>query len=443
MRRHNLRTRAGITIGLDTILAIGGIWEVRRARADLIKNNLIFLIVFIGLFLCGTHITTAQVKKVSLPTVQKAKTPGLQRGQQVQKKQESSVGTKPDNEIAEAAIKDKADALAAQYLANGSGGVGLVIGVIDGDRRMILSYGETKRGNGQKPKTNTIFQIGSITKVFTATLLAIYAEKNVVNYNDPLQKYVPTGITVPSRDGRKISLLDLATHYSGLPKTVTTAGPTSINAAYDILENTSLLSKPGDTWAYSNLGFGFLALAVADSASAPGWASLVEKDIAKPLNLVDTTIDLNAAQTQRRAQGYNKTGNSTQSAMPGWPGLGGAGQLYSTPDDMMKFLSFNMGLTQTPLNSILPDLQKSWRPITGKTRKFQGLGWQIVETKTRTLWKNGGTPGFRSYIAFCKAKKSGVFVLSNSLQLNSTDLGQELLGFLTGDPLPSAGTPDE
>ena len=102
-----------------------------------------------------------------------------------------------------------------------------------------------------------------------------------------------------------------------------------------------------------------------------------------------------------------------------------------------------MGLTETPLNSVLPDLQKSWRPITGKPRKSQGLGWQIVEQKTRTLWKNGGTPGFRSYIGFCKSKKSGVFILSNSLQLNSTDLGQELLGFLTGDPLPSAGTPDE
>jgi CubicO group peptidase (beta-lactamase class C family) len=405
---------------------------------DLIKHNLIFLTVFIGLFLCGTHITTAQVKKVSVPTVRKAKTSGLQRGRQVQK--ESSAGT---NEIAEAAIKAKADALAAKYLASGSGGVGLIIGVIDGDRRMILSYGETKKGNGQKPKTNTIFQIGSITKVFTATLLAIYAEKNVVNYNDLLQKYVPTGITVRSKGGQKISLLDLATHYSGLPKMGTTAGPTSITEAYDILENTPLLSKPGEKWKYSNLGFGFLALAVADAASAPGWVSLVEKDIAKPLNLVDTTVDLDDAQTQRSAQGYNKTGDPTDMPMPTWPALGGGGQLYSTPDDMMKFLSFNMGLTQTPLNSLLPDLHKSWRPITGKPRQSQGLGWQIVETKTRTVWKNGGTKGFRSYIGFCKAKKSGVFVLSNSLQLSSPDLGQELLGFLTGDPLPSAGTRDE
>ena len=411
---------------------------------DLIKKNLIFLIVFIGLFLCGTHIATAQVKKVSVPTVQKAKTPGLRRGQQVQK--QSSAGTKPDNEIAEAAIKDKADALAARYLANGRGGVGLVIGVIDGDRRMILAYGETVRGNGQEPRTNTIFQIGSITKVFTATLLAIYAEKNVVNYNDPLQKYVPAGRRVPiwkARKITKITLLDLATHYSGLPRTVTTSGPTSIKQAYDLLENTTLVSKPGDTWAYSNLGFGFLALAVADAASAPGWESLVEKDIASPLNLVDTaSVDLNVAPSQRSAQGYTKAGNATASIMSGWPALGGAGELYSTPDDMMKFLSFNMGLTQTPLNSLLPDLHKSWRPVTGQPGRTQGLGWNIYETKTRTVWKNGTTPGFHSYIGFCKAKKSGVFVLSNSLQLNSTNLGQELLGFLAGDPLPSAGTPD-
>ncbi|HSS21690.1 MAG TPA: serine hydrolase [Pyrinomonadaceae bacterium] len=406
---------------------------------DPIKNNLIFLVVFIGLFLCGTHSTTAQVKKTSVPTVQKAKKPGLQLGRQVQK--DSSAN--PVNEIAEAAIKKRADALAKQALASGSGGVGLIIGVIDGDRRMILAYGETVRGNGQKPRTNTIFQIGSVTKVLTATLLAIYAEKNVVNYSDTLEKYLPAGRTVHKwKDGTKISLFDLATHYSGLPRTMTGDGPTSILDAYNFLEITKLVSKPGDTWAYSNLGFGFLALAVARAASAQGWDSLVEKDIGKPLNLVDTTVDLDATQTQRLAQGYTKAGNPTNKPMPGWPGLGGAGQLNSTPDDMMKFLSFNMGLTQTPLNSLLPDLHKSWRPA-GRAGSFQGLGWNIIQGKTKTVWKNGTTPGFHSYIGFCKAKKSGVFVLSNSLQLDSTKLGQELLAFLTGDHQHAAETADD
>ena len=416
-------------------------WQEDTNMPDLKKNNLFVSIIFIGLFLCATHITTAQVKKVSGPTAQKAKAPGLERAQQVQKKQ------KPDNEIAESAIKAKADALAAQYLANGSGGVGLVIGVIAGDRRMILAYGETVKGNGQEPRANTIFQIGSVTKVFTATLLAIYAEKNVVNYNDPLQKYVPTGRRVPIWKARKITeitLLDLATHYSGLPRTVTTSGPTSIKDAYDLLESTTLVSRPGDTWAYSNLGFGFLALALADATSNPQWASLIKNDIADPLNLVDTrAVLLNVTPPTRAAQGYDKTGNATVSTMPGWPALGGAGQLYSTPDDMMKFLSFNMGLTETPLNSVLPDLHKSWRPITGQTGKSQGLGWNIIETKTRTAWKNGSTPGFHSYIGFCKAKKSGVFVLANSMQMKATPLGQELLGFLTGDPQLKTGTPDE
>jgi serine-type D-Ala-D-Ala carboxypeptidase/endopeptidase len=407
--------------------------------SDQIKNNLIFLIAFIGLFLCGTHITTAQIKQVSGPTDQKAKAPGLQRAQQAQK---PSAGTMPDNEIAEPAIKAKADALAAKYLASGSGGVGLVIGVIDGDRRMLLAYGETVRGNGQKPKTNTIFQIGSVTKVFTATLLAIYAEKNVVNYSDPLEKYVPANVTVPTRHGRKIELLDLATHYSGLPKTLTNESyPTQIDEAYDRLSQTALLSDPGEKWKYSNLGFGFLGLAMADATSAPAWTSLVDKDIAKPLNLVDTMIDLTGTQPQRRAQGYSTAGNPAQLNMPGFPALGSAGQLYSTPDDMMKFLSFNMGLTETPLNSILGDLHKSWRPITGKAGQSQGLGWQIVERKTKTVWKNGTTAGFHTYIGFCKTKKSGVIVLSNSLQLNSTNLGREMLGFLTGDPPPAGGTP--
>jgi hypothetical protein len=110
---------------------------------------------------------------------------------------------------------------------------------------------------------------------------------------------------------------------------------------------------------------------------------------------------------------------------------------------MMKFLSFNMGLTQTPLNSLLPDLHKSWRPVTGQPGRTQGLGWNIYEKKTRTVWKNGTTPSFQSYIGFCKNKKSGVFVLSNSLQLKATPLGQEMLRSLTGDPQLKTGTPDE
>jgi D-alanyl-D-alanine-carboxypeptidase/D-alanyl-D-alanine-endopeptidase len=326
-------------------------------------------------------------------------------------------------------IEDEVTALSTTAMNNG--GVGLIIGVIDGDKRLIFSFGETTKGNGQKPTENNIFQIGSVSKTFTATVLAALVKRNLVAYSDPLQKYVPDGTIVPTKEGRKISLLDLATHTAGLPKNIgNMAYPTFQPEVFSSLAAVQLMSKPGTTWFYSNAGFGLLSLANAKADSNSMWWDAVNKEVAQPLGLADTAFQLTQTQLNRRVQGYGPSGNPAGYTMPGWPAMGGAGALYSTMHDMLRYLSFNMGLSQTPLNSLLPDLHKDWRPRT-KPNQFNGLGWQIDEGTTRKIWKDGTTPGFFSYVVFCKEKKVGVVVLSNSLQLNSKTLGNQIYTFLT------------
>src|ERR1043166_6409967 len=115
-------------------------------------------------------------------------------------------------------LKPDVDALVSKLTKNG-GMVGLSVGVISkSDQPQIFTYGETVKGSHQKPSSSTLFQIGSITKTFTGVLLALLDERKIVQFNDPLEKYVPAGIKVPSYNGRQILLEDLATHMSALPR---------------------------------------------------------------------------------------------------------------------------------------------------------------------------------------------------------------------------------
>jgi len=96
-------------------------------------------------------------------------------------------------------------------------GTGVVVGQLTPDGRLFTTYGRVSVG-GSEPTAETMFEIGSITKVFTALLLADMVERGEVALDDPVRKYLPDSVTVPSRGGRQISLADLATHTSGLPR---------------------------------------------------------------------------------------------------------------------------------------------------------------------------------------------------------------------------------
>jgi CubicO group peptidase (beta-lactamase class C family) len=133
--------------------------------------------------------------------------------------------------------------------------IGLVVGVAQGSARAQRFYGET--GNRGRPNADTEFEIGSITKTFTATLLAYEDQARRIRLDDPLARYAPPGIRVPSFDGQQILMAQLAEHTSGLPRVVQRFTPPLMpEAMWRFVNNYQLTRAPGEQFLYSNLGFG-------------------------------------------------------------------------------------------------------------------------------------------------------------------------------------------
>lgn len=326
---------------------------------------------------------------------------------------------------------------------------GLIVGVIQGNDRMVRGFGEAVAGTGIRPNAATVWDIGSITKTFTAMLLAIYAQRGVVRYGDPLQKYVPEWVAVPSYEGRPIELIDLATHTSGLPKAPALEGRRhlSVEEMYRITSRYRLTRAPGETFEYSNWGFALLAQALV-RATGQNYEQLVEREICAPLGMADTRIELTQDETARKAQGYGRDGRPRPDDPPAWPAFYGAGALHSTMNDMMRYLAYNMGQMNTPLDSILPDLQKHWH-AGGSPDTYVGLAWQMVPmraTDRTIIWKNGAVSGFFSYIGFVKETATGVVVIANR-KTRVGRIGAQILRMLNGanviEPHPAEGEEPE
>src|SRR5262249_33324469 len=293
----------------------------------------------------------------------------------------------------------KIDDIAARPVSNGVTPA-IMVGVIKGNDRLVRGFGEVAVGSGTRPSSTTEWEIGSITKTFTAMLLAIYVQRGVLKYEDPLQKYVPDWVTVPTFEGRKIRLVDLATHTAGLPKDPDLHGirHLGVERMYKMLNAFELSRAPGERFEYSNWGFALLAHAIM-RATAQDYQHLVETQICAPLGLTDTRIELTSDELTRQAQGYGPEGRARPHDNPTWPAFNGAGALRSTMDDMMRYLAYNMGRANTPLDTLLSELQRRWH-VGGRPGTFVGLAWQMIPmrgTDHVIIWKNGAASGFFSY----------------------------------------------
>jgi CubicO group peptidase (beta-lactamase class C family) len=190
--------------------------------------------------------------------------------------------------------------------------VGIVVGVIDPNGRRVVSYGNLANGDPRTLDGDTIFEIGSITKVFTSLLLADMANRKEVALDDPAAKYLPENVTMPERSGKPITLLDLSTHSSGLPPLPSNLEPKdprnpdadySVDDLYPFLSGYTLPRDPGSEFEYSNLGAGLLGHLLA-YRSGTDYESLIEIRITRPLNMPDTGITLSSME-QRMATGHN------------------------------------------------------------------------------------------------------------------------------------------
>ncbi|MBS0299888.1 MAG: beta-lactamase family protein [Proteobacteria bacterium] len=303
--------------------------------------------------------------------------------------------------------------------------VGIVVGMVGIEGRRIVAHGHFDTDNCRSVSADTVFEIGSVTKIFTALLLADMVQRAEVKLNDPIAQYLPREIIVPERSGNVITLVDLATHMSGLPYMPDNFAPAnpdnpyadySVEHLYDFLSGYRLTRDIGSQWEYSNLGYGLLGHVLAWRAGTD-YETLVRERILMPFGMKDTGITLSFEINARLATGHN----SVLAAYPNWdlPTLAGAGALRSTANDLLTFLETALGIKETPLASAFTAMLTSRRP-TGIGDNEMGLGWGIMKNGGNELiWHNGGTGGYCSFIGFLPKMNVGVVALSNAC----TDVG--------------------
>ena len=309
---------------------------------------------------------------------------------------------------------------------------GIVIAALERGKPARIQFAGASGAAGVPLDGNTVFEIGSITKTFTGALLAEMAKRGEVRLDDPIAKYLPSSVRVPSRNGKQITLIDLATQSSGLPRLpnnmhpATMANPYAdytVPQLYEFLSGYELTRDPGEKYEYSNVGVGLLGHVLALRAGKP-FEALLRERILDPLRMTDTGMELSASMKGRMAQGFDALGTPTQ--LWNLPALGGAGALRSTANDMLKFLAANLDSTSVPLGRILADARKPLRKAAGPGGMI-GLGWHIADLfGTTATWHNGGTGGFRAFIGMDQAHNRGVIVLTNST-ISPDDIGFHLL----------------
>ncbi len=296
--------------------------------------------------------------------------------------------------------------------------IGIVVGMINADGRVYFSSGSTAIGQTNAPDARTLFEIGSITKVFTTTLLADAVQRGEVGLTDPVQSLLPAEVRVPSGPQRAIQLEDLATQRSGLPNNPTNLCPSfyepfacySTGRLYEFLNGHTLAREPGSQWEYSNLGLGLLGHALAQRAGK-SWEALLKERVLDPLGLTNTAIHFPPAATSRLAQSHSGVLVRPPFEMPG---LEGAGALRSCAEDLLNFLAYQMELSPSPLAPALRDT-RTRRAATTYAGIDIGLGWWLWNLTGGVVVQHGGeTPGQTAVLAFHPEKKIGVVVLSNS-----------------------------
>lgn len=322
-----------------------------------------------------------------------------------------------------------------QWLGQQPGGVAAAY--VDATGVTFFNAGRFSAKDARPLTPDTQFEIGSLTKVFTAILLADAVRENKVTLASPIG--MPFAAT-------KITYLQLATHTSGLPRLPVgfmPADPVNPYADYDLTALTKAVaaaagSAKASPAAYSNFGFAVLGEAVA-GAWGESYGPLLTRRVLQPLGLNDTVVGWRSADAKRLAPGHNDAapaGNWDMSA------FAPAGALVSTPRDLARFVQACLRQAETPLAAVLADTLQP--RVAGESPALRiGLGWMIEQRgESMIVWHNGGTGGFRSFLAFDAAAKRGVVLLTNHTT-GLEDLGFALVAGQQPAPPKTPAAPTE
>ncbi len=322
---------------------------------------------------------------------------------------------------------------------------GVVVGLIDpGGERRIAAYGTA--GPGKLPLDgNSVFRIASMTKTFTATLLALMIVDGTVALDDPVQRWVPAGVKIPEHNGHAITLRQLASHTSGLPK-LPPGLPTdgsfppgySIDELYAYVSAYVLSRDPGERWEYSSMGVSLLGQTLAHVAGKP-FEQLITERILAPLGMNHTAFTPTSDMEAHLALGHSTPGNCRSAGGCRFdvvqrtidaPAIVPAGGLFSTASDLLRYLAASIAAEKGGSDALSRALALTHRThyageIFGRPGEI-GLVWYMGSSTTDPIiWTGGGTLGYGTFMAFTRSGR-GVIVLTNGSP-EAFDLGLHLL----------------
>lgn len=335
------------------------------------------------------------------------------------------------NDVEVPSIQIVIDNIVEPYIALGAD-VGVIVGTVKNGEITIYSYGEKVLGSREKISSQSVLEIASLTKAYTSVALANMHVNGILNIDDPIENYL-VNVSIPSFNGKKITLRHLANHTSGLPRVPSNIDNELYNPyegytkekMYDFINGFSLTREPGSKEEYSNVGFGLLG-EILSLINNSNYEAMIKTWALDPLGMTHTSISFTPDQLANLVQGYN--GNNhveswTKHMQNIWQGTGA---LISSMDDQLIYLRANMGLLNTPLDeAILLCHNDSYN------MDALGLGWDKKTLDAlHIIGKNGGNGGYGSYMGFDKTKQIGVVVMVNSSlnpELFPTDMGFEIL----------------
>jgi len=326
--------------------------------------------------------------------------------------------------------------------------VGFAIGILKDGKSAVRGVGRIGKDDDRVPDGDTVYEIGSISKVFTGILLAEAVDLGLVKLSDPVEKHLPEEVTVPAFDGEKIQLVHLATHTAALPRMPGNFRPKDpgnpyadydTEALYECLSALELSRAPGKAWAYSNLGVGLLGHVLTRVHEKERYEEILVR-ITRPLELSDTAITLNESMQRRLAPPYRAGGTPSRN----WDlnVLAGAGAIRSTANDLLRFARLNLA-SEDADGKIMKALAASHRPRfqpSPAQRKRgmpgMGLGWIL---RGDVIWHNGGTGGYRAHLLIHRKERFAVVVLANTTSEKTDALARNIGRLILGrevKPIP-------
>ena len=311
---------------------------------------------------------------------------------------------------------------------------GVVVGISSPEGQRVVSYGTLGLKDKRHVDGGTVFEIASLTKVFTALLLADMAQKGGLNMNAPVSTCLPGTVKIPERSGRQITFVDLATHSSGLPlRPMNLASQEALNkyAGYTVeqlyqgLSTFTLTRDAGSAFEYSNWGFGLLANALAHCAGH-SYENVLRDHITGPLAMNDTALEPSPGMRARLASGYDAKLNAVSNEDLG--ALGGAGGLYSTVNDLLRFVDLFLGRGPQSLAAASSVMLETRRPGDDPQTQM-ALGWRVSSADGKqTIWSSGRADGYRSFMGYDPQSRIGVVALINAATNGGVDdVGRHVL----------------